>query len=223
MPMFDLENYVTVHERITQFWKDYPTGRILTRMEHISESGKQFVVFSAVYKDAKDPEPWATGYAEEHFSDRGPNATSALENCESSSIGRALANAGYATSSESRPSREEMQKVNNYQSSAPAPERVREVAEQVRSASPKVEVASDSRWDTVLRGAQADPENKFLSDLAEKGKKWGNLTDKQMAVGFNAATKILQERPQPPVVATVEKAFGSVEEVGIFVNDESPF
>ena len=223
MAHFDLSNYETVASRITRFWQDYPNGRIATEIVHISESGKQFVIKAMVYRDISDPQPIATGLAEEHFADRGPNETSPCENGETSAIGRALVNWYMSSTSDARPSREEMQKVNNYSSPAPAPERAREVAEQVRSSSPKVEVASDSRWDTVLRGAQADPENKFLSDLAEKGKKWGNLTDKQMTAGFNAATKILQERPQPPVVSTVEKAFGSVEEVGIFANDESPF
>ena len=54
--------------------------------------------------------PWATGLAEETVQGRGVNATSALENCETSAIGRALANAGYATKGK-RASREEMAKV----------------------------------------------------------------------------------------------------------------
>jgi hypothetical protein len=48
--------------------------------------------------------------AEETVQGRGVNATSALENCETSAIGRALANAGYAAKGK-RASREEMQKV----------------------------------------------------------------------------------------------------------------
>jgi hypothetical protein len=48
--------------------------------------------------------------AEETVQGRGVNATSALENCETSAIGRALANAGYATKGK-RASREEMGKV----------------------------------------------------------------------------------------------------------------
>jgi hypothetical protein len=54
--------------------------------------------------------PWTTGLAEETVQGRGVNATSALENCETSAIGRALANAGYATKGK-RASREEMSKV----------------------------------------------------------------------------------------------------------------
>jgi hypothetical protein len=57
-----------------------------------------------------DAQAWTTGYAEETVSTRGVNSTSALENCETSAIGRALANAGYVTKGK-RPSREEMSKV----------------------------------------------------------------------------------------------------------------
>jgi len=120
MAHFNLDNYVTVAERITQFWGQHPNGRIETRLEHVSTDSRLFAVWAAVYKDAADEKPWATGLAEEHFGQSGPNQTSPLENCESSAIGRALANAGYATTAEGRPSREEMQKV-AYGSSSEAP------------------------------------------------------------------------------------------------------
>lgn len=125
MAHFNLDDYITVAERITKFWADYPQGRIYTKLEWTD--GKGFVVWAAVYKQASDVEPWASGLAEEHFGQQGPNQTSPLENCESSAIGRALANAGYATTAEGRPSREEMSKVNRFtgeiapQQSAPRP------------------------------------------------------------------------------------------------------
>jgi len=67
-------------------------------------------VIAEIYRTEADTRPWTTGLAEETVQGRGVNATSALENCETSAIGRALANAGYATKGK-RASREEMTKV----------------------------------------------------------------------------------------------------------------
>jgi hypothetical protein len=54
----------------------------------------------------------ATGYAEEVRNSGNVNRTSHVENCETSAIGRALANCGMAGSDMTkRPSREEMSKV----------------------------------------------------------------------------------------------------------------
>jgi hypothetical protein len=107
--MFNLDDYETVEERLTKFWKDHPEGRIETKL--IEHTSSRFIVWSAIFRDSADINPWSTGLAEETVSGRGVNATSALENCETSSIGRSLATAGYATKGK-RPSREEMAKVN---------------------------------------------------------------------------------------------------------------
>ena len=209
MPRFDLENYETVADRIARFWQEYPEGRIETAMIHISDTGKQFVVQAFVYK-AQDGPCVATGLAEEHFSDRGPNETSPLENCETSAIGRALANMGYATSSESRPSREEMAKVNaKTQNNA---ERAGEVREQVRSNSPRVKVADDPRWERIVEAASSPGADDFLKDIASKGKKFGELTSKQIGAAFNAASKVLDTAPRSGTVKKVAEAFGVDEE-----------
>ena len=106
--MFNLEDYETVEERLAKFWKDHPEGRIETKL--IVNTPTQYIVWSAIFRDSADIQPWATGLAEETVQGRGVNATSALENCETSSLGRSLANAGYATKGK-RASREEMSKV----------------------------------------------------------------------------------------------------------------
>lgn len=105
---FNLEDYEPVEERLEKFWKDYPDGRIYTEL--LESTPTRFIVFTSIYRTFADDHPWATGLAFEVISDRGVNATSALENCETSSIGRSLANAGYAAKGK-RPSREEMTKV----------------------------------------------------------------------------------------------------------------
>jgi len=106
--MFNLEDYETVEDRLTKFWKDYPDGRIST--EIVEHTLQRFIVKASIYRTEVDAHAWATGFAEETVSTRGVNSTSALENCETSALGRALANAGYASKGK-RPSREEMSKV----------------------------------------------------------------------------------------------------------------
>jgi hypothetical protein len=114
---FDLSAYEPVAERLNRWLlqklagyeaskNDYP--RVLTRM--VSEPGADICVIRA--------ELWlgemliSTGYAEEVRGAGNVNRTSHVENCETSAIGRALANCGMAGSDMTkRPSREEMSKV----------------------------------------------------------------------------------------------------------------
>ena len=106
--MFNLDDYETVEERLIKFWKDYPDGRIDTKV--IEATPSRFIVQAYIFRTEVDQYAWSSGLAEETVSGRGVNATSALENAETSAIGRALATAGYATKGK-RPSREEMSKV----------------------------------------------------------------------------------------------------------------
>ena len=106
--MFNLDDYETVEERLIKYWKDHPDGQIHT--EIMESTATRFIVKASIFRTEADARPWATGLAEETVQGRGVNATSALENCETSAIGRALANAGYATKGK-RASREEMGKV----------------------------------------------------------------------------------------------------------------
>ena len=106
--MFNLEDYETVEERLVKYWKDHPDGQIHTKL--LDSTATRFIVEASIYRTEADSRPWTTGLAEETVQGRGVNATSALENCETSAIGRALANAGYATKGK-RASREEMSKV----------------------------------------------------------------------------------------------------------------
>jgi hypothetical protein len=123
MASFNLADYETVEQRIKRFYTDNPNGRIITKnkttptdravstwvvkaeiwlpLDYDKESVNVRFVEQAFLK--------ATGWAFEIDGQGMANKTSALENAETSAIGRALANAGY--SGNKRASREEMAKV----------------------------------------------------------------------------------------------------------------
>lgn len=105
---FDLSNYETVESRLARFWEAHPDGRVRTQM--LNYTGDACVFYAELYANKNDKDPVATGWAEEIKTDRGVNATSFVENCETSAIGRACANFVFATQGK-RPSREEMAKV----------------------------------------------------------------------------------------------------------------
>ena len=103
-----LENYEPVAVRLDRWLKEHPDTRITTTM--LTVPGEDICVFKAHLYVGDTL--IATGHAEEVRGQGNVNRTSHVENCETSAIGRALANAGAAGASlEARPSREEMAKV----------------------------------------------------------------------------------------------------------------
>ena len=108
----NLDNYAPVADRISAFWADNPDGRIATRL--LVDDGTRVLFKAEVWRANWDDSPMAEGYAEEIRGSSNVNRTSAIENCETSAIGRALANWKYQASAE-RPSREEMSKVEHFE------------------------------------------------------------------------------------------------------------
>lgn len=116
MANFNPNDYETVEERLRRFWGDPANAdaRIVT-LNHTQPSDRAvstWVVEARIYLTAGDQSldlPKATGWAFEIDGVGMANKTSALENAETSAIGRALGNMNY--SGNKRASREEMQKV----------------------------------------------------------------------------------------------------------------
>ena len=85
------KEYKTVAKRVDEFRKEHNTKySIITSLVSLDEN--TVVMKAEILDDKRDV--IATGYAEEHRNASQINKTSALENCETSAIGRALANFG---------------------------------------------------------------------------------------------------------------------------------
>lgn len=111
---FNLDEYETVESRLRRLYEKYPQARLLT--EIVYQDDRRFVCRTELYLDIDDPRPITTGHAEEIVGAGFVNKTSALENCETSSIGRCLSNSILMLGAPvgKRPSAEEMQKVQRY-------------------------------------------------------------------------------------------------------------
>lgn len=116
MAQFNLADYETVEERLKRFWADPDNAdaRLVT-INHTTPADRNsgvWVVEARLFLNASDQHnnlPKTTGWAYEVDGGGGANRTSALENAETSSLGRCLAN--YLYSGNKRSSREEMAKV----------------------------------------------------------------------------------------------------------------
>ena len=114
MANFNLADYETVEERLRRFYEMYPDGRVITEDYTSPEerASGMWKVRTEIYLNAGDQALGlvkSTGLASEIDGQGMTQKTSALETCETSSIGRALANMNL--SGNKRASREEMEKV----------------------------------------------------------------------------------------------------------------
>jgi len=107
MPNYNLDDYVPVSERIEKFYTKYPEGSLSTEL--VSFENGMVLMKAFAYKNKEDICP-CTGHAMEKEGEGYVNKTSVVENCETSAVGRALANMGFEIK-KGIASREEMEKV----------------------------------------------------------------------------------------------------------------
>ena len=164
---FDLDSYEPVAARFARFieWAKTTEHFYAVISELLSAPGADVCVFKTTI--LCDGVPVATGHAEEVRGAGNVNRTSHMENCETSSLGRCLANfwmANFAGSDlNKRPSREEMAKVQRMTANTPPP----------TSNGPRLVQGVDPRLPAVTvtqpADAASDKQINFAKSLLKKG------------------------------------------------------
>lgn len=175
MANFNLNDYETVEQRLHRAYKDHPLMRVITKNLTTLQDRQvsTWVVQAEIWLPYPDDmaemalrsDGWylkSTGLAFEVDGVGMAQKTAALETCESSAIGRALANAGY--SGNRRTTREEMAKAERGVTPAPAKDWLK--------------IAEDLAWKEDLDGLRAlfveASRLKASEDVLNKIKELGN-------------------------------------------------
>jgi hypothetical protein len=146
--MFNLNDYEDVDTRIHKFYEKYPDGAIHTEEIHYDEKEGVVIFRAMAFRTYVDDKPSAIGYARGSRKDRGVDRDFWYENCETSSIGRCMANLSLSAKGK-RASSLEMAKVADAEASRGAkPIRVRteEQAAFLKQNNPDNEIV----WDTTI-------------------------------------------------------------------------
>ncbi len=124
MAHFNLDDYETVHQMLVRTHSEYKTARVLTYNKTPEGVTDSYTFLAELYLNDTDIRPHATGWANEVIGSSPVNRTSAMENCETSAIGRAINNSILVLGkpNNNRPSREEMEKVQRMSKPSHTPE-----------------------------------------------------------------------------------------------------
>jgi hypothetical protein len=188
------KSYLTVAYRIEKFREDYPAHTINTLIIDRSEHD---VVMKAEIAD-ETGRVISSGHAEEKRAASQINKTSALENCETSAIGRALAFFGLAgteiASADEVANAIHQQNTSNSAPVAPAPSKARhDINERIKTAL------------TAIYGEDREAMKSALIELTtwEKDGKtitgkpnYENYSDKQAAVVVKELEKVASQKQQ---------------------------
>lgn len=93
----ETRSYETVASRLARFRGAHPDWSVIPELLVVNDEVVRMKVTIGYYTDGGTLVVLSVGHAEEYRADGQINATSALENCETSALGRALAFAGFAS------------------------------------------------------------------------------------------------------------------------------
>lgn len=159
---FNPENYETVQERITRFYGAYEDGRIITDDVTTEADRTQSIwrVKATVYLSRDDQAaglPKATGYAFEVDGRGMTQKANALETCETSAIGRALANMNL--SGNKRATREEMGKADRQGGDTRSASQARAQERMKAQAAANRPPATKEQLDEAIKQAMMEPQS----------------------------------------------------------------
>lgn len=92
------KSYETVASRLSRFRKEHPQWSISTEIIYVDDEMVRVKASIGFYLESGVFNVLSSGHAEEYRLDGEINRTSAIENCETSAIGRALAFLGFGGS-----------------------------------------------------------------------------------------------------------------------------
>jgi len=161
--MFNLNNYEDVDSRIHAFYTKYPDGSIHTELIANDEE-KGTVIFKATaYRTHADLMASAIGYARGARKDRGVDRDFWFENCETSAIGRCMANLGLSARGK-RASSMEMARVADAEAASKEPIRVR--TKEHKEFLDAQNTGQEIVWDTTIEPpSDIEPAFKDATDL----------------------------------------------------------
>jgi hypothetical protein len=180
MAQFNLEDYETVHQALIRMYTQYPNARTWTDNTTPEGVTDRYEFTAHIYLDKNNVHPDATGWAYEVIGAGPINKTSAMENCETSALGRAISNSVLVLTkpNNNRPSREEMEKVQRMSKPQHTPEQ---------------EQLAMKYFALVSEVADIDSLKIFYADAQEKGLLHINIDGKALSTLISARKKELDK------------------------------
>lgn len=145
---FKGSKYVLVSDRVIFFNETYPNGSIVTEL--VNNVDDPIIVMKAIVTpDVDKPERKFVDYSQAKWGDGFVNKTSALENCSTSAVGRALAYLGIGVID----SIASVDEINKAQTSQPVDSVLLESRQSVYKAFQKAGVKDTATMKDVIRNA----------------------------------------------------------------------